>query len=279
MPADIPVNALSVSFLMAGQSDEFADGLTHHKIVPQTIIAQVVAGSYEVECDGKRGIARRGEFFLTPPNRPMTITHHWDRRRGAMHARWIHAVFRLFDAMEYTTLLDMPLIVGGAAGRAMGEVIQGVLDIQAPKRASLRQVARRSELALRAARIVTDVSEVRPEAAALLGPDDRLLAALRFVDAHYGERVDVDRLARVARLSRTRFHHLFHTRIGCTPMAYLKRVRLAHAQHLLIGSDASLAEVASEVGFADQFHFSREFKRQVGVSPSVYRATHRDLLV
>jgi AraC-like DNA-binding protein len=279
MPADIPVSALSVTFLQAGQSDGFADGLTHHKVVPQTIMAQVVAGSYEISCDGKAGVARRGEFFLTPPNRPMTITHHWDRKRHAMHARWIHAVFRLFDAMEYTSLLDMPLIVGGEAGREMGEVVQGVLDVQEGGRGSLRVAARRSELALRAARIITDVSKVRPEAGALLGPDDRLLGALRFVDASYGERIDVDRLARVARLSRTRFHHLFQSRIGCTPMAYLKRVRIARAQHLLIGSDASMAEVAATVGFADQFHFSREFKKQAGVSPSTYRATHRDLLV
>ena len=64
-----------------------------------------------------------------------------------------------------------------------------------------------------------------------------------------------------------------------TPMEYLKRRRLEEARHLLVTTDGPMSEVAARVGFANQFHFSREFKAAFGATPSAYRATHGDLVV
>ena len=48
-------------------------------------------------------------------------------------------------------------------------------------------------------------------------------------------------------------------------------MRLRKAQQLLIGTDRSVAEIAREVGHPDPYHFSRVFRRSVGVSPAKYR--------
>ena len=52
---------------------------------------------------------------------------------------------------------------------------------------------------------------------------------------------------------------------------YLMHVRLEQAKRLLEGSDIRIADVAAQVGYADQFYFSRLFKRATGITPSDYR--------
>ena len=52
-------------------------------------------------------------------------------------------------------------------------------------------------------------------------------------------------------------------------------LRLRHAQELLLSTDASVAEVGVRSGFADQFHFSRQFKAAFGLSPRGYRVNAR----
>ncbi len=53
-------------------------------------------------------------------------------------------------------------------------------------------------------------------------------------------------------------------------MAYLERSRIRKAQELLQAGKLSLSDVALAVGFADQSHFIRRFRRHVGVAPSVF---------
>ena len=52
---------------------------------------------------------------------------------------------------------------------------------------------------------------------------------------------------------------------------YVRRQRIALACRSLAESDMPLADVAIEAGFADQSHFTRTFKRQLGVTPAAYR--------
>ncbi|MFD1826137.1 GlxA family transcriptional regulator [Mumia zhuanghuii] len=62
---------------------------------------------------------------------------------------------------------------------------------------------------------------------------------------------------------------------GSTPLAYLQRVRVRRAQHLLEHSDRTWQEVVRDVGYRDPAAFSRLFVRHVGVSPGDYRAGFR----
>lgn len=63
----------------------------------------------------------------------------------------------------------------------------------------------------------------------------------------------------------------FRRHFGCTVGAYMRRQRVALACRQLTGSDEPLADIALQTGFADQSHFTRTFKRQVGFTPAAYR--------
>lgn len=95
--------------------------------------------------------------------------------------------------------------------------------------------------------------------------------AIGYLRRHYDQALDVDVLAELCQVSRSYFFSLFRQETGMTAQQYLCRERLKHARKLLQFSRKSVAEVGSEVGWNDPFHFSRIFTRETGYSPTKYR--------
>jgi AraC-like DNA-binding protein len=81
-------------------------------------------------------------------------------------------------------------------------------------------------------------------------------------------------LAHQVGLSRTRFAERFRHFLGEPPMAYLARWRLKLAAEILMSSDANVAEIAAEVGYASEAAFNRVFKRELGCPPAQFRRSH-----
>lgn len=72
-------------------------------------------------------------------------------------------------------------------------------------------------------------------------------------------------------LSPSQIRRLFRKYLRASPRQWLQRERLILAQSLITQSPAALAEIAETCGFCDVYHFSREFKRAVGISPAAWR--------
>ncbi|HKQ48026.1 MAG TPA: AraC family transcriptional regulator [Phycisphaerae bacterium] len=62
---------------------------------------------------------------------------------------------------------------------------------------------------------------------------------------------------------------------GCRIGEFLRGERIERAKSLLVRSDESIALIAARVGFSDQAHLTRAFKRETGTTPAVYRASAR----
>ncbi|PAW60466.1 MAG: hypothetical protein B9S36_07985 [Verrucomicrobiia bacterium Tous-C2TDCM] len=81
-------------------------------------------------------------------------------------------------------------------------------------------------------------------------------------------------LARVVGLSVRAFERAFNAEYGRPPQQYLKRLRLQIASRRLVATKEGLAEIAAACGFADQSHFTREFRRLTGMTPGRYREAY-----
>ena len=90
-----------------------------------------------------------------------------------------------------------------------------------------------------------------------------------FLEEHVNETVTLDDLAAASAVSRFHLARGFAQEFGIPPHAYQVQLRVKHACALL-RSGMACAEVAPSVGFADQSHFARHFKRIMGVTPSKY---------
>jgi AraC-like DNA-binding protein len=91
------------------------------------------------------------------------------------------------------------------------------------------------------------------------------------IEAHLDMPIKSSELAVVARLSPCHFSRVFRDSFGCSPLEYVTRRRVEHAQGLMLSGDAPLSQIALDCGFADQAHFSRLFHRVVGESPRSWR--------
>lgn len=74
--------------------------------------------------------------------------------------------------------------------------------------------------------------------------------------------------------SRT-LYNLFCQYAGCSPKTYLQDYVMDKGKYLLANTAKSIGEISDEMGFSNQFHFSRVFKEKFGMSPSNYRHQYR----
>ncbi|MGY1672203.1 helix-turn-helix domain-containing protein [Geodermatophilus sp. SYSU D00710] len=86
----------------------------------------------------------------------------------------------------------------------------------------------------------------------------------------------VDRLCAETGLSERALQRLVHRRLGLTPRWLVQRRRLQEAAGRLRERTVTLAEVAAELGYADQPHLTRDFARVTGMTPGVFAARYRD---
>jgi AraC family transcriptional regulator len=92
-----------------------------------------------------------------------------------------------------------------------------------------------------------------------------------FIEEHLTDRIRVADLSALARSSPSYFSSAFKRTFGVSPHAYVMGRRIDMAAGLMLNSASPLSEIAINCGFADQAHFSRQFRRAMGRTPSAWR--------
>ena len=90
-----------------------------------------------------------------------------------------------------------------------------------------------------------------------------------FLDAHFDQDVALEHLAQLAGMSPFHLNRIFRREVGMPPHAYQIQLRIARAKEML-RTGFPIADVSHRTGFADQSHFTRHFKRMVGVTPGQF---------
>jgi AraC family transcriptional regulator len=106
-------------------------------------------------------------------------------------------------------------------------------------------------------------------------PGARLRRISDFIDAHLDATIRIADLAQLADLSEGHFHRAFRATTGQTPLDFIHARRVAAAKHALVRSEASVTQIALDVGFQSPTHFARVFRAATGQAPSDYRRTFR----
>lgn len=102
-------------------------------------------------------------------------------------------------------------------------------------------------------------------------PEMYLIKALDFIDIYYQDDISVEDIAASVGLNRKNLYTIFKKLTGFSTRDYLIFYRMCKATDLLKTTNLPVETVAVSVGYSDQFHFSKEFKKNVGFSPSEYR--------
>lgn len=115
----------------------------------------------------------------------------------------------------------------------------------------------------------------------LLQLQDRLTSAskadvvtetLNYLEEHFLEPITLEQLAEKMDSNARTLARLFKIRTGRSPIDYVIRMRLEYAKQLLQVTDATLQEIASGIGYADSYSFSKMFKKHIGLPAIRYRS-------
>ncbi len=102
---------------------------------------------------------------------------------------------------------------------------------------------------------------------------DIIELAIEFLKINIGNRIGLQEIASHVNLSVSHFSKVFKHRTGYSPIEYLNHLKVQKACYLLQFSDKRISLISYDLGFEDQYYFSRLFKEHMGVSPSSYRAS------
>jgi len=223
------------------------------------------AGSGRLGYRGNSGRIGRSDFVLTPPGE---VHENWvEDGRGVSFCSVYLDVNAVRDALcrlcEVERVPDLPLFNSQHA-----PLKRKFLRLYRSMQTGTTQLQCEEALADLVAAVWSR------ERASLVEPATRNSAnEVRAVQQYIGERcaepISLAELGRAAGMSPYHLHHLFCRQTGMPPHAYQNQVRVNRAKTLL-RSGTSCCDVAISMGFADQSHFHRHFRKLVGVSPGRY---------
>ncbi|NBD23897.1 helix-turn-helix transcriptional regulator [Paenibacillus glycinis] len=95
--------------------------------------------------------------------------------------------------------------------------------------------------------------------------------AVAYMETHYDEDLKLDEMAAKALMAPSYFSHMLRLVRGKSYIEYLSAVRIQAAMELLDGTDLSVTDIATRVGYNHISHFNRTFKKHAGVTPGDYR--------
>ena len=188
-----------------------------------------------------------------------------------MRTAWVMVCFDGLAGMDILAAARIPPILPRPAGRRLIELMAAARDLDpAVASGDLAAMARQHRVGFQMLEVLLDHAGIRR----LAPPDpelERLLPAVRFVEANLGKSISTAELARLAGLSPSRFYSVFKRVMGVTPMGYVQNIRLRLAQHLLLTSPVPVGDVAAQTGFASPYYFCRAFRRHWNTTPTAFR--------
>jgi ABC-type Fe3+-hydroxamate transport system substrate-binding protein/AraC-like DNA-binding protein len=99
---------------------------------------------------------------------------------------------------------------------------------------------------------------------------DGITLAKEYIHSHYYEDITRENLALIAGLSPSYFSARFRKETGMRPVDYVNHIRIEKAKELLLSTNKRVRSIAKNVGYQDEFYFSRTFKKVTGVPPTLY---------
>lgn len=97
-----------------------------------------------------------------------------------------------------------------------------------------------------------------------------LARAKAYMEQNYSQELTIEQLAGIVEVSPKYFVDLFKKTYGISALDHLTEIRMANAKRLMLRSERKLKDIAHEVGYDDEFYFSRKFKKVNGLSPSQF---------
>jgi len=217
---------------------------------------------------------RQGSCILILPVQSYTVE---SSNNEAQLARFTFETFKV-EGMTLNRVAHPPLLCGYPYHLLFSQVKQ-VLGNEAWINNQFCSSLSTSEMAMmqgRLQQILAMMDQLDEQANQLLNEEKIQLVqqTVQYIEQHYDEDLSVEQLANMAGMVRWQYSQKFKTLTGKKPTDYLTHVRINQAKKLLSNSTEPLRKIARQIGFKDEYYFSRCFHKLTGNTPREYTSIH-----
>lgn len=103
---------------------------------------------------------------------------------------------------------------------------------------------------------------------------DSISNSILFMKKNINEKFGIEELSGQQNLSISHYSRTFKRKTGSSPINYFNQLKVQKSCQYLYFTDRSIKEICTELGFEDQYYFSRLFRNIIGISPSNYKKLH-----
>lgn len=100
---------------------------------------------------------------------------------------------------------------------------------------------------------------------------ERMKRMLQYIQEHYAEEIFLPQIAESAHIGESECLRCFRSMIGCSPLQYVKQLRLQKAAGLLLSTNLKISEIGMQCGFQEMSYFAKEFRAMKGCTPRDFR--------
>jgi len=243
------------------------------RILPYTVIVSPLEGECYCEYENNEIVAAgSGSTLVVPPY----VKHKYRMDVGTVHYAHIHYTF--LQNIDILSLFHVPSIVAGTGSEAISRLLGALSEATesgSADKISIKMIIHAKALALELLVAILDASKIKRESIDFFLHFSKIAVVLEYIDRNIDKSISREELAGLLSVSPTRFHYIFNDIMKTSPIQYVNKIRLQKAQTLLASTDLSVGEIAMNTGYPDIHHFSKQFKKWVGVSPSKYKENSR----
>lgn len=233
------------------------------------ILHYVFEGEGVLRIDGKELKVKSNSFFLLPPD--VLVQYQADEKKPWQYA-WIH--FHGFKSTEIVRSIGMtrkePVYVPIEENSQLKDAVINLIMYKENEYACIGYMYILFDKMNRWTR------HVEKKAGTNLRTMNYMREAIQYINMKYCESIMVQQIADHCGVDRAYLSKIFKYATGNTLQEYLIQFRIKRAKQLLKDTDLSVKYVSYSVGYNDPFTFSKVFKKQEGVSPSVWRKNHNN---
>ena len=238
--------------------------------VDQVIFIYCARGAGWCELTGTRHAVRTGEILVVPPRTPHVYGAD-DKKPWTIH--WFHAQGVLIPEYlaELNVSINRPVVFLGEVPQwlALFEEVLSALEHGYTQQQLLHASHALAYLLAVTIRRRHESWREQPDAT------QKIAQTIAYMKQHLDYPLQLDALAALANLSRSRYTALFKEQTGFAPIDYFNRLRMHSACQLLDTTGMSVKDIATSLGYDDQLYFSRVFKLVTETSPTEYRHIHK----
>lgn len=173
----------------------------------------------------------------------------------------------LMTLKELITTSEKGLLANGTDQKSLGDDFKKLLHVQGVAKLTLLLQILSEFAVINYKKLVSDNYAILNHS----NDERRMNDVMNYIRENYKTKIELDKLASQAKMTKNSFCRYFKHKTGKTPIQFVTEIRVAHSCRLLKNTALSLKEICFDSGFNNFVSFHKIFKEQLNLTPTQYR--------